>query len=266
MDTTIPETKNVTNTAVVQGSLFEAWPTDLYVPPDALQVFLEGFEGPLDLLLYLIQNQNFDITNIPISTITTQYLKYIELIDGLHLDMAAEYLVMAATLVEIKSRSLLPISEDIQAEDDPRTRLVQQLREYAQYKQAAQNLDALPRLERDLFIGSVEHPDIPRQIAPPEVSLDELLKVMQDVMQRATLFISHQVIKEPLSVRERMSAVLEQLKQLQQIDFVKLFVIEEGRAGVVVTLLAILELTKESLIKIVQSQPFAVIQVVSLET
>ncbi|HHB92220.1 MAG TPA: segregation/condensation protein A [Thioploca sp.] len=261
MDIAIPEGKN----AVVQGILFEAWPTDLYVPPDALQIFLEGFEGPLDLLLYLIQNQNFDITNIPISTITTQYLKYIELIEDLHLDLAAEYLVMAATLVEIKSRSLLPISEDIK-EDDPHAKLVQQLREYAKYKQAAQDLDALPRLERDLFTGLVEHPDIPRQIVPPEVSLDELLEVMQDVMRRATLFTSHQVIKEPLSVRERMSAVLEQLKQLQQIDFINLFVIEEGRAGVVVTLLAILELTKESLIKIVQPQAFAVIQVVSLET
>ena len=258
----LPEAKNA---AMVQGLPLETWPTDLYVPPDALQVFLEGFEGPLDLLLYLIQNQNFDITNIPISTITTQYLKYIELIEGLHLDMAAEYLVMAATLMEIKSRSLLPISENFQTEDDPRSRLIQQLREYAQYKQAAQNLDALPRLNRDIFMGTVEHPDLPKRVATPEVSLDELLEVMQDVMQRATLFTSHQVVQEPLSVRERMSAVLEQLKQLQQIDFIKLFAFEEGRAGVVVTLLAILELTKESLIKIVQPQPFATIQVVSLE-
>ncbi len=262
MDIPAPEVKN---SALVQGSPFETWPTDLYVPPDALQVFLEGFEGPLDLLLYLIQNQNFDITNIPIATITTQYLKYIELIDGLQLDLAAEYLVMAATLMEIKSRSLLPISEDISTEDDPRTRLIQQLREYAQYKQAAQDLDALPRIERDIFTGYVEHPDIPRQISPPEVSLDELLEVMQDVIQRASLFTSHRVVQEPLSVRERMSAVLEQLKQLQKIDFINLFIIEEGRAGVVVTLLAILELTKEALIKIVQPQDFAVIQVISLE-
>ena len=250
--------------AIVEGTPLETLPTDLYVPPDALQVFLESFEGPLDLLLYLIQRQNIDILNIPIAEIIRQYLQYIDLIQELNLDLAAEYLLMAAVLMEIKSRLLLPSTKENETESDPRTQLVKQLREYAQYKQAAQDLDALPRMERDIFLAGVEQPDIPKEIIIPDISWAALLDAMREVMERADLFTSHQVMREPLSVRERMSFILERLKTAQRINFMTLFTLEEGRAGAVVTLLAILELTKESLIQIVQEQPFETIQVVSL--
>ncbi len=250
---------------IVQGAPLESLPTDLYVPPDALQVFLESFEGPLDLLLYLIQRQNLDILNIPIADITHQYLQYVDLMQEFNLDLAAEYLLMAAILMEIKSRLLLPSTQENEQESDPRAQLVQQLREYAQYKQAAQDLDALPRMERDIFLAVVERPNIPKEIIVPDISWSAMLEAMQDVMERASLFTSHQIMREPLSVRERMSLILEQLKITQTIDFMSFFTLEEGRAGVVVTLLAILELAKESLIQIVQPQPFEMIQVVSLE-
>lgn len=259
-------TESQPSTVTIQGNPLETLPTDLYVPPDALQVFLESFEGPLDLLLYLIQRQNLDILNIPIADITNQYLQYVDLMQDLDLDLAAEYLLMAATLMEIKSRFLLPTAQEQEGKgDDPRTQLVQQLREYAQYKQAAQDLEALPRLGRDIFMGIIERPDIPKEIVVPDISWATFLEAMRDVMERATLFSSHQVIGEPLSVRERMSMILEALKQQQRIEFLTLFTLEEGRSGVVVTLLAILELTKESLIKIVQGQLFEPIQVISLE-
>ncbi|HIE00550.1 MAG TPA: segregation/condensation protein A [Thiotrichaceae bacterium] len=251
--------------ALVHGAPLSKWPTDLYVPPDALQVFLESFEGPLDLLLYLIQRHNLDILNIPIAEITQQYLHYIELMKELQLDLAAEYLVMAALLMEIKSRLLLPTTDkENETENDPRSKFVQQLREYAQYKQAAEDLDALPRIAREIFIASVERPKIPKEIIIPNISWTALLVAMRDVMERATLFTSHQVMCEPLSVRERMSLILEKLKTASRLDFVDFFTLEEGRAGVVVTVLALLELTKESLIQIVQEQPFEMIEVVSL--
>jgi segregation and condensation protein A len=251
--------------ATVQGNPLEALPTDLYVPPEALQIFLDSFEGPLDLLLYLIQRQNLDILNIPIADITNQYLQYIDLMQDLNLDLAAEYLLMAATLMEIKSRFLLPTAQEQDGkEDDPRTQLVQQLREYAQYKQAAQDLEALPRLGRDIFMATVERPDIPKEIIVPDITWTAFLEAMRDVMERATLFSSHQVMREPLSVRERMGMILEALKKNQRIEFLTLFTLEEGRAGVVVTLLAILELTKESLIRIVQGQLFEPISVLAL--
>lgn len=251
--------------ALVHGAPLSKWPTDLYVPPDALQVFLESFEGPLDLLLYLIQRHNLDILNIPIAEITQQYLHYIELMKELQLDLAAEYLVMAALLMEIKSRLLLPTTDkENETENDPRSKLVQQLREYAQYKQAAEDLDALPRIAREIFIASVERPKIPKEIIIPNISWTTLLVAMRDVMERATLFTSHQVMSEPLSVRERMSLILEKLKTASRLDFVDFFTLEEGRAGVVVTVLALLELTKESLIQIVQEKPYEMIEVVSL--
>jgi segregation and condensation protein A len=250
---------------LVHGAPLSKWPTDLYVPPDALQVFLESFEGPLDLLLYLIQRHNLDILNIPIAEITQQYLHYIELMKELQLDLAAEYLVMAALLMEIKSRLLLPTTDkENEIENEPRSKLVQQLREYAQYKQAAEDLDALPRIAREIFIASVERPKIPKEIIIPNISWTALLVAMRDVMERATLFTSHQVMCEPLSVRERMSLILEKLKTASRLDFVDFFTLEEGRAGVVVTVLALLELTKESLIQIVQEKPFEMIEVVSL--
>jgi segregation and condensation protein A len=252
--------------AIVEGTPFEEWPTDLYVPPDALQIFLESFEGPLDLLLYLIQKQNFDILNIPIAEITRQYLQYVELMKQMNLDLAAEYLVMAAVLLEIKSRLLLPSKEEDESKDDedPRTKLVKQLREYAQYKQAAEDLDALPRIGRDIFIAMAEPPEIAREIILPNVSWTALLEAMRDVIERSALFSSHQVIREPLSVRERMTLILDSLTASPRIDFIDCFTPIEGRAGVVVTLLAILELAKESTIQIIQQQPFEIIQVLKL--
>ncbi len=248
--------------AIVQGTPLKNWPTDLYVPPDALQIFLESFEGPLDLLLYLIQHQNLDILDIPIAEITQQYLQYVDLMQELNLDLAAEYLLMAAVLMEIKSRLLLPT--DIEEISDPRTQLVQQLHEYAQYKQAAQDLDALAQMGRDFWAVSVEPPEIEKEIILPDISWSAFLETMRDVMERASLFTSHQVIREPLSVRERMSFILETLKTSHRIEFVDCFTLEEGRAGVVVTLLAILELTKESLIQLVQQQAFGMIQVLKI--
>jgi segregation and condensation protein A len=260
-----PEVATELPSAIVQGTPLEKWPKDLYVPPDALQVFLEGFEGPLDLLLYLAQRQNLDILNIPIAEIIGQYLKYIDLMKEMHLDLAAEYLVMAAMLTEIKSRLLLPSSKESGSEDDPRNKLVEQLREYAQYKQAAQDLDALPRIGREIFIASIEKPKIPKEVIIPEINWEALLVAMRDVMARTVLFTSHQVLREPLSVRERMSLILETLKTSQHIDFVDCFTLEEGRSGVVVTVLALLELTKESLVQIVQQKPFDMIQIIGLD-
>jgi segregation and condensation protein A len=223
---------------------------DLYIPPNAMQVFLESFEGPLDLLLYLIQTQELDILNIPIADITNQYVEYIDLMQELDLELAAEYLLMAALLMEIKSRMLLP-QTTTEAASDPRKKLVQQLQEYAQYKQAAQDIDALARIDRDLFIASVEYQQVEKQTIVPTIEYSELLVAIKDVMQRATLLNSHKIIREALSVRERMSLILEKIKSTTTtINFVNLFTLEEGRAGVVVTLLAILELVKESLIQI----------------
>jgi segregation and condensation protein A len=253
----------VPSVIIVQGTELETLPTDLYVPPDALQVFLEGFEGPLDLLLYLIQHQNLDILNIPIAEVTQQYLQYVDIMRKLDLNLAAEYLAIAAMLMEIKSRLLLPTATESKDSEDPRAKLVQQLREYAQYKQAAQDLDNLPRLERDIFPVSVEQPERPKEIILPQITWSALLEAMRDVMERASLFTSHHIMSEPLSVRERMSFILERLTKSEKINFIDCFTLEEGRGGVVVTLLALLELTKESLIQIVQPQPYEMIQIIS---
>jgi len=247
--------------AVIRGVPLATMPLDLYVPPAGLRVFLESFEGPLDLLLYLIQHQNMDILDIPIAEITRQYLRYIELMKEVQLDLAAEYLAMSAELTQIKSTLLLPVPQDLDSTaPDPRTKLVRQLQQYARYKKAAQDLDQLMQMGRDVFAVSVDLPEIPRDVIVPSVHLSSLLSLMQDIIARASLFSSHRVLQEPLSVRERMSLVLEQLKTKNTVDFAHLFTLEEGRAGVVVTLLAILELTKEGLLKI--EQPSAkVIQV-----
>src|SRR5690606_10058658 len=248
--------------ARVRGQPVTELPKDLYIPPDALEVFLEAFEGPLDLLLYLIRRQNLDILDIPIAEVTRQYIEYINLMKELRLELAAEYLVMAAMLAEIKSRMLLPrpaAGED--EEEDPRAELVRRLQEYERYKAAAQELDQLPRVARDLFPASAFVPDRSVVRRPPEVSLDELLTALRDVLARAELFSSHQVQREALSVRERMSEVLSRLNGEQFVEFTSLFKPEEGRLGLVVTFLAVLELLKESLIKLVQAEPFAAIYV-----
>ncbi len=248
--------------AVVQGAPWTVLPKDLYIPPDALEVFLDAFEGPLDLLIYLIKRQNLDILDIPIAHITEQYMEYVELMKELRLELAAEYLVMAAMLAEIKSKMLLPRQEDEESEeDDPRAELIRRLQEYERYKQAAEDLDELPRLDRDHFQVEAEMPHKKLEQKQPDVDLREMLLALKDVLHRADMFSSHHVQMEPLSVRERMSLVLGALDSETFTDFVELFDIEEGRLGVVVTFLSILELIKDNLIILVQVEPFGPIHV-----
>jgi segregation and condensation protein A len=248
--------------AVVQGKALESLPQDLYIPPEALQVFLEAFEGPLDLLLYLIRKDNIDIADIQVAEITRQYVEYIELMQDMQLELAGEYLVMSAMLAEIKSRILLPkppgIDED---EADPRAELIRRLQEYERYKQAAEDLDALPRLGRDVFQASAEPVEQKVITLPPEVELQDLIAAFQDVMKRASMYAHHHVQLESLSVRERMSSVLSKVNSTHFTSFKDLFTVEEGRMGVVVSFLAILELVKESLIDLTQAEPYAPIHV-----
>lgn len=246
--------------ALVQGRQMMP-PQDLYIPPDALEVFLEAFEGPLDLLLYLIKRNNLDILDIPIAEITRQYMQYIDLMQDMRLELAAEYLVMAAMLAEIKSRMLLPRPSEIEDEADPRADLVRHLLEYERIKQAAGGLDRLPRMERDVFPVAVAAPDVKVVKMPPRVELREILLAFQEVMARVEMYSHHHVLLEPLSVRERMSNILQALDREQFTEFGSLFTLEEGRRGVVVTLLAILELMKESLIELIQTEIFGPIYV-----
>ncbi|WJW76824.1 ScpA family protein [Thiohalobacter sp. IOR34] len=248
--------------AIVQGEAVMALPQDLYIPPDALEIFLEAFEGPLDLLLYLIRRQNLDVLDIPVAEITRQYMEYIGLMQEIQLEVAAEYLVMAAMLAEIKSRMLLPRPVEADAdEEDPRAELVRRLQEYERYKQAAEDIDQLPRLQRDLYPASAEPPAREQARKVPDVDLREILLAFQDIMRRAEMFSHHHVQLEALSVRERMSAVLEAVTADRFVEFTSLFKAEEGRMGVVVTFLAILELIKESLLEIIQAEPFAALHV-----
>lgn len=248
---------------LLYGEAITELPQDLYIPPDALEVILESFEGPLDLLLYLIRKQNLDILTISVSEITTQYMAYIELMEAANFELAAEYLVMAAWLGEIKSRSLLPrpAKEDDEDGLDPRAELIRRLQEYEQFKQAAEDLDTLPRHERDTFIAAAHTEREQNSILLAESTLDELLAAFRGLLQRAELFENHQVSREPLSTRERMSMVLNQLQHQQFMPFVALFTVEEGRSGVVVTFLAIMELVKSQLIELVQSEFAAPIHV-----
>ncbi|WP_408648040.1 segregation and condensation protein A [Thiocapsa bogorovii] len=253
--------------AMVRGLPFLTLPVDLYIPPDALEVFLDAFEGPLDLLLYLIKRQNLDILDIPIAAITAQYIEYVDLMTELRLELAAEYLVMAAMLAEIKSRMLLPRVQAAEEEgEDPRAELVRRLQEYERFKQAAQDLDALPRLERDVFAVRAEVPPGHVQRVPPDVDFRELLLAMREVMARADLFTRHRVERESLSLRERMSWVLERLSDGGFLAFTDLFDITEGRQGVVVSFLALLELIKAATLELVQAEPFAPIHVRLRET
>ncbi|MFP5504839.1 MAG: segregation and condensation protein A [Gammaproteobacteria bacterium] len=248
--------------AIVQGEAVTTLPQDLYIPPDALEVILESFEGPLDLLLYLIKRQNLDILDIPITAITRQYMEYIDLMEELRLELAAEYLVMATMLAEIKSRMLLPRPADAEGEEeDPRAELVRRLQEYERYKQAAEDLDALPQVGRDVFPTSAQVPERQQTRAQPDVDLKEILLAFRDVMKRAEMFTHHHVQMEPLSVRERMSEVLSRVSGDRFVEFHSLFTVEEGRMGVVVTLLAILELVKESLLELIQAEEFGQIHV-----
>ena len=241
--------------AVVQGEPLAEIPHDLYIPPDALKVFLEAFEGPLDFLLYLIKRQNLDIVNIPVAKITEQYMRYIDLMDDLQLDLAGEYLLMAAMLAEIKSRMLLPRpGEEDEDEDDPRAELVRRLQEYERYKQAAEELDNLPRYEREIFGTIVEFPDRKSSQQEPEVAMQTLLNAFAEVLARADIYTHHRIQREALSVRERMIMILDKVNAEDFTDFKELFAIEEGRGGVIVALLAILELLKDALIEMVQNE------------
>ena len=248
--------------AVVQGKELTVLPKDLYIPPDALEVILEAFEGPLDLLLYLIRRQNLDILEINVAEITRQYMGYIELMTTIQLELAAEYLVMAAMLAEIKSRMLLPRQPvDEEDEGDPRAELIRRLQEYERFKNAAEDVDEMPRLGRDIHQASAEAPDREQQRPHPEVDMREILTALADVLRRAEMFESHQIELEKLSTRERMTQVLDRIRGQQFVPFVSLFKEKEGRLGVVVTFLAIMELIKESLVEIVQSESFGPIHV-----
>jgi segregation and condensation protein A len=248
--------------AMVEGEPLTQMPRDLYIPPDALQVFLEAFEGPLDLLLYLIRRQNLDILDIPIAEITRQYTQYIDLMCGLQLELAGEYLLMAATLAEIKSRMLLPRPGVTGEEEaDPRAELVRRLQEYERFKEAAQDIDELPRVDRDTYPATAEL--VERRVVRmlPDVTLQEMLVALKEVMSRADMFAHHHVSRERLSVRQRMSDVLGALASQAFVEFTQLFHPAEGRMGVTVTFSAILELLREGLIEIVQSEPYAPIHV-----
>ncbi|HLA33174.1 MAG TPA: ScpA family protein [Pseudomonas sp.] len=248
--------------ALVYGRAVTEMPLDLYIPPDALEVFLEAFEGPLDLLLYLIRKQNIDVLDIPVAEITRQYMGYVELMQSVRLELAAEYLVMAAMLAEIKSRMLLPRPLEEEGEEaDPRAELVRRLQEYERYRQGAESIDRLPRVGREVHLVVVEggHTKITRP--PPNVSMFELIDAFREVLKRAELYKNHHILREPLSVRERMTRILARIDAETFVGFEEFFDLKEGRMGLVVTFLAILELLKESLLVIVQQEPFAPIHV-----
>lgn len=252
--------------AFIRGEAFIKQPRDLFIPPDALAIILEQFEGPLDLLLYLIRKQKFDILDLPISPITTQYMEYVELMKDVKLELAAEYLVMASILAEIKSRLLLP-KQIIEADEvDPRAELVRRLQEYEIIKKAAQQVDDLPRLERDIYICHVAlAKNFVQRTVLADVHMDELMMALRDVMKRTAALEHHHIKKESLSTRARMTAILLKLRQTSThkpfIAFSHLFTVEEGRSGVVVTFLAILELVKESIIECIQGDVYGQIQV-----
>src|SRR5690554_292446 len=249
--------------ALVYGEAMTALPMDLYIPPDALEVILDAFEGPLDLLLYLIRKENIDILDIQVAQITHQYMGYVELMKAVRLELAAEYLVMAAMLAEIKSRMLLPRSRNSAAdeEEDPRAELIRRLQEYERIKTAAEDLDAIPRLGRDVFIAKAVAPEARSRRLVPDVAFEEVLLAMAEVLRRANMFESHQISRETLSTRERMSKVLEALRDGSFVPFARLLDRKSTRLGVVVTFMAILELVKESLIELVQNEPYSEIHV-----
>jgi segregation and condensation protein A len=245
--------------AFVHGEAVLQRPEDLYIPPDALEVILETFEGPLDFLLYLIRKQKFEIENLPVLKITKQYMEYVERMKNLKLELAAEYLLMAAILAEVKSRVLLPQrpSED-EDEVDPRAELIRRLQEYEKIKIAAQQLNEVPRLDRDLYKASIETGDLIQPVVVlPDVSLQQLVFSFHAALQKAKMLEHHQISREILSTRERMANILKLIHRKQFTRFEQMFSAEEGKAGVVVTFLAILELSKEKLIELVQAEPFA---------
>lgn len=249
---------HVTIKAIVDGKEFTQIPDDLFIPPDALEVLLDSFSGPLDLLLYLIRKQNIDILDIPIVRITNQYLQYIQLMECRKLELAADYLLMAAMLAEIKSRMLLPFHPvDEEEDDDPRMTLVRRLQAYEQIKCAAELIDALPRKDRDNFSVQLATAEIEVIKVQPRVEFAELIEAMKLLMQREEQISNHTIVRETLSVRERMGAILQQLQEHSVLEFRQLFRLDEGRSGLIVSLLALLELARQSLIIITQNEAFA---------
>lgn len=248
--------------AWVAGKAITELPQDLYIPPDALEVFLEAFEGPLDLLLYLIKRQNIDILDINVAEITVQYMAYVEMMEAAQFELAAEYLVMAATLAEIKSRILLPRPQEDSAEEaDPRMQLIRRLQEYERFKRAAEDIDRLPRLERELHPAQAQPPELERITPNPDVDLREVLLAFAMVLRRSEMFEHHQIQRETLSTREKMSQILVRISRQKFVPLVSLLLREEGRLGVVVTFLAVMELIKDALVEIVQTEPFGPIHI-----
>ena len=247
--------------AIVQGEQLTELPKDLYIPPVALQVFLEAFEGPLDLLLYLIKKQNLDVLDIPIAEITEQYVDYINLMKDLELSLAGEYLLMAAMLAEIKSKMLLPIFEEIEDEDDPRAELVRRFLEYERYRVVSEEIDHLNRVERDIYLSAAETGNYQQPDILPDIELSDLVIAFKEVLKKAEMFSTLHFMKEPLSVKERMSEILEKINGSDFVKFEDLFEFSEQKIGLVVTFLAVLELMKELLIEVVQAQEFGIIHV-----
>jgi segregation and condensation protein A len=262
MTTPTETTPNHPPLAVVRGDAMLALPVDLYIPPNALEVFLEEtFQGPLDLLLYLIRKQNLDILDIPIAEVTRQYMGYIELMQEMRLELAAEYLLMAAMLAEIKSRMLLPRPQEQTEENDPRAELVRRLQQYERYRQAAEGIDRLPRVGRELHLVATNADHLTYRKPQPNVQLQELVDAFKQVMERAALYRHHRVRMEALSVRERMTEILARVNGADFLNFESLFEPREGRLGLVVTFMAVLELIKEALIVVIQQEPYAPIHV-----
>ena len=250
--------------AVVMGEVLDQVPRDLFIPPDALQVVLEAFEGPLDLLLYLIRKQNLDIANIPVAEITAQYMTYVEMMRRANLDLAAEYLVMAATLAEIKSRILLPRPKRAEEdEEDPRLALVRQLQQYERFREAANELEDRPRVDRDVFIATAKNDDPNPIKMEAKVTLQQLTRAFQSVLERAHVNQLHQVTREVMSMRERMTDILKRLTDSNS-DFLRieeLFTLKEGRMGLVVTFIALLELCRDDMLVVVQNEAFSTIHI-----
>jgi len=248
--------------AIVRGQAFVTMPKDLYIPPDAMKVLLEAFEGPFDLLLYLIKKQNLDILDIPVAEVTRQYMEYVNIMREFSMELAADYLVMAAILAEIKSRMLLPRPADTEGDgEDPRAELVRRLQEYERFKQAAVSINQLPRQERDFFVANIDEGEITIERPLPQVDLKDVLAAFVDVLRRVELQAHHQVHLEALSIRDRMSYILDTLQKSEYVQFAHLFTLVEGRRGVVVTFLAMLELLKDHMIDFIQANPFGPIYI-----
>ena len=252
---------------LVNGEELEKWPDDLFIPPDALEVFLETFQGPLDLLLYLIRRQNLDILNIPVAKITRQYMDYVEMMRKIRLDLAAEYLVMAAMLAEIKSRMLLPrpAVTDEEEGEDPRAALVRRLQEYERFNRAGQEIESLPRVDRELYLVSADFEDPEPVKVESRASLNDLVVAFRNVIERSDLNQNFHIGADGLTIREKMTSILDRIRTKRFLNFEELFNPEEGRLGLVVCFMAILELVRDDTLVIVQNEPFSPIHLKSVD-